>query len=58
MTWIVTWSHKGDHYWSQCYTLEDAERLYKAKAELNYSGAMEVSLCEVKRSTADWYQPN
>ena len=55
MTWIVTWSEKGDRKWGQCYTLNDAERIYREK--LKQEDLHEISLCEVKRSTADWYHP-
>lgn len=54
MTWIITWSEKGDCYWLQCYTRDDAERLYKAKVAQD---CHEISLCEVKRSTDFHYQP-
>ena len=54
-TYIVTWTEKSNRQWVQCYTSDDAERLYKSKAD--DTDCHEISLSEVKRSTADFYQP-
>ena len=51
-TYIVTWTEGGDRQWVQCYSLDYAERLYRQKAD--DAQCHEISLSEVKRSTADW----